>query len=290
MRFGIVPPIVHRNPRFDPPAWESEAGIDELASIAEVADRLGYEFISFPGHVAVPEAVTSVRGSVYWDPVATMGYIAARTERIRLCAYVVVLGYYHPLQIAKAYGTIDRLSNGRLILGVGVGSLEQEFGLLGRPFADRGRRADDALRALRASLSKRTPAYHGEFYDYEGFIVEPHAVQERVPIWVGGRSTRSLRRALELGDGWAPFRLSLDELGPMLAARRDEIVARGSGFDVVLPPDPPLDPLDRPDEAGETVRRYREAGATKLNLRLRHRSLGHYLEQLEAMMKAAGSV
>jgi probable F420-dependent oxidoreductase len=286
---GIVPPIVHRNPRFDPPAWESEAGIEELTAIARAADRLGYEFISFPGHVAVPEAVTSVRGSVYWDPVATMGYIAACTERIRLCAYVVVLGYYHPLQIAKSYGTIDRLSDGRLILGVGVGSLQQEFELLGRPFADRGRRADDAMRALRASLSRRTPAYHGEFYDYEGFIVEPHAVQERVPIWVGGRTGRSLRRALEVGDGWAPFRLTLEELAPLLADRRHEIEARGEGFDVVLPPDPPLDPLDKPAETAEVVARYRAAGATQLNVRLKHRSLSHYLEQLEAMMKVAGT-
>lgn len=283
MRFGIVPPIVHRNPRFDPPAWESEAGIEELATIAAAADRLGYDFISFPGHVAVPEGVTSVRGSVYWDPVATMGYIAARTERIRLCAYVVVLGYYHPLQIAKSYGTIDRLSGGRLILGVGVGSLRQEFELLGRAFADRGRRADDAIRALRASLSRRLPSYHGEFYAYDGFIVEPHAIQERVPIWVGGRTGRSLRRALALGDGWSPFRLTLDDLGPLLAAHRAGIESRGREFELVLPPEPPLDPLDDPDGCAETLRRYRAAGATRLNLRFRHRSLAHYLEQLEAM-------
>src|SRR5204863_9687211 len=105
-------------------------------------------------------------------------------------------------------------SGGRLILGTGVGSLEEEFAMLGKPFADRGARGDDALRALRASLGKRTPAYHGTYYDYEGFVVEPHALSERVPIWVGGRSRRSLRRALELADGWSPFRLQLDEIRP----------------------------------------------------------------------------
>src|SRR5207247_853599 len=137
------------------------------------------------------------------------------------CSYVVVLGYYHPLEICKSYGSVDRLSKGRLILGTGVGSLEQEFTLLGKPFDDRGLRADDSLRALRASLGRRSPVYHGDYYDYEGFVVEPHATSENVPIWVGGRTPRSLRRALELADGWSPFKLSIDELEPLLAQFRD---------------------------------------------------------------------
>jgi probable F420-dependent oxidoreductase len=282
MRFGLVPPIVHRNPRFSPPAWEAEAGPEDLALIAERADALGYDFLCFPGHVAIPETAGAVRGLVYWDPVATMSFVAARTTRIRLCAYVVVLGYHHPLAIAKTYGTVDRLSGGRLILGVGVGTLKEEFELLGVPFEDRGRRADDALRALRASLGRRTPVYHGEFYDFEGFVVEPHAVQERVPIWVGGRTRRSLRRALELADGWAPFRLAPEELRPMLEERRAAIEARGDGFDLVFPPDPPLDPLARPDETRARVAAYRALGATGLALRFVHRSRDHYLEQLDA--------
>src|SRR5438309_7702241 len=105
VRFGIVPPIVHRNPRFSPPQWEFDADIDDLTVIARAADSLGYDFMSFPGHVAIPESVGDVRGLVYWDPVATMSYIAAHTGHIKLLAYIVVLGYYHPLQIAKSYGT-----------------------------------------------------------------------------------------------------------------------------------------------------------------------------------------
>lgn len=281
MRFGLIPPLVHRNPRFDPPAWEETAEIDDLAAIAKRADDLGYDFMCFPGHVAIPQEVGAVRGLVYWDPVATMSYVAAHTTRIKLCAYVVVLGYYHPLQIAKSYGSVDRLSHGRVILGVGVGSLQQEFELLGAPFADRGERADDALKALRASLSKRTPEYHGTFYDYAGFVVEPHALQERVPIWVGGRSRRSLRRALELADGWSPFRLQLDELQPMLDERRAEIDARPR-FDLIFPPDPPLDPAGRPAESRSLIDAYTAAGATGLALRFVHRSREHYHDQIEA--------
>jgi alkanesulfonate monooxygenase SsuD/methylene tetrahydromethanopterin reductase-like flavin-dependent oxidoreductase (luciferase family) len=103
-----------------------------------------------------------------------------------------------------------------LILGVGVGSLREEFALLGAPFDGRGERADDAMRALRASLSQTEPSYHGTHYDFEGFLVEPRAVQRRVPLWVGGRTFRSWRRAVELGDGWAPFGLRMAELAAML--------------------------------------------------------------------------
>jgi alkanesulfonate monooxygenase SsuD/methylene tetrahydromethanopterin reductase-like flavin-dependent oxidoreductase (luciferase family) len=107
-----------------------------------------------------------------------------------------------------------------VILGVGVGSLREEFELLDASFDDRGPRADDAMRALRAALSKREPEYHGPYYDFSGFVVDPHACQARVPLWVGGRTARSLRRAVALGDGWAPFGLRTAELGEMLARAR----------------------------------------------------------------------
>jgi hypothetical protein len=158
--------------------------------------------------------------------------------------------------------------------------------MLGVPFEGRGARGDDALRALRAALSARVPSYHGEYYDFEGMVVDPHAVQEHVPIWIGGRTARSLRRALELADGWAPFGLTLDGLKPIIDAKRDEISARGEGFDVVLAPEPPLDPVGKPDETSKVIRDYAAAGATKLNLRFHHDSPKHYVEQLEAMTTA----
>ena len=191
------------------------------------------------------------------------------------------------MQIAKTYGTLDRISGGRLILALGVGSLETEFKLLDRPFEDRGARADDALRALRAALGVRVPTYHGEYYDFDGFVVEPHAVQGHVPIWIGGRTARSLRRALELGDGWAPFGLTLDKLTPIIDTKRDEIGARAAAFDLVLAPEPPLDPAGKPNETAEVVKSYAAAGATKLNLRFHHDSAAHYVEQLEAMSVCA---
>jgi probable F420-dependent oxidoreductase len=204
-------------------------------------------------------------------------YIAARTTRIRLATNVLVLGYHHPLEIAKRYGTLDCLSGGRLILGLGVGSLKEEFDLLDAPFADRGARADDAVRALRASLALREPSYSGPYYRFEGMVVEPCAVQESVPLWMGGRTRRSLRRAAALADGWVPFALTLDQAAAMLAD-----VKPGPGFEVVLSPERPLDAVDHPGDVESALDRLQQSGATLVNLTTVHHSLDHYLEQLHA--------
>jgi probable F420-dependent oxidoreductase len=226
----------------------------------------------------VPVEIAAVRGGRYYDPLAVFGALGALTSTIRFAAHVVVLGYHHPLALAKRYGTLDVVSGGRVILGVGVGSLEEEFALLGAPFADRGERADDAMRALRAALSEREPTYKGEYYEFDGFLVDPAAVQSHVPMWVGGRTFRSLRRAVELGDGWAPFGLRTAELGEMLT--RVDVPA---GFDVILQNEHPLDPLSEPDRVREQLERFRAIGATGVNARFVHHSRAHYCEQLAAL-------
>ncbi len=284
MRMGIITPVVTLNPRAHG-TWEEAAGLPELTALAEAADRLGYHHLTCSEHVAVPVEAAARRGSRYWDPLATLGYLAARTSRIRLATHVLVLGYHHPLEVAKRYGTLDVVSGGRLILGVGVGSLEEEFGLLDAPFADRGDRGDDALRALRASIGRRQPSYRGRYYAYEGFVVDPPATRTDVPLWIGGRSARSLRRAIELADGWAPFSVPADQIGAWLAAARETEAwaARRQPLEVVLYPDPVVDPAGDPDATTDLVGRYVDAGATILNLRFRARSVEHCLEQLEAM-------
>jgi probable F420-dependent oxidoreductase len=290
VRLGIVTPVVNLNPRFDSAEWEQRGGIDDIVEISVAAERLGYQWVSCPEHIAIPRSMAATRGGRYWDPLTTLSFVAASTDTIGLLTHVVVLGYHHPLEVVKRYGTLDVASGGRVILGVGVGSLEREFELLGAPFAGRGARADDALRAIRASFSQRMPSYAGTHFEYSGFVVEPSGIQERVRIWVGGRTRRSLRRAIELGDGWIPFGLSLGELGTMLSD--DAVVAaqdaREQVLDVVLAPDPPLDPLGDPVGAAAAVRDYAAVGATALAVRFRHDSKSQYLEQLEAMMGVAG--
>lgn len=290
MRYGIITPIVILNPRVVN-AWERDAGVDELVAVAEAADRLGYHHLTASNHVAIPHSASERRGRRYWDPAVTLGLVAGRTARIRLATYVLVLGYHHPLEIVKRYGTLDVASKGRLILGLGVGSLEEEFRLLGRPFADRGARAADAIRAIRACLGVREPQYHGTHYAFAGITVDPTALQRRVPIWIGGRTGRSLRRALELDcDGWVPFALAPEEVGEMLRRARETPAwrERARPLEVGLAPEPPLDPLGDPSRARHEIERHRACGATVLNVRFASRSLEHHLEQMAAFVEVAG--
>jgi probable F420-dependent oxidoreductase len=284
MRFGLTTPILTLVPRAHA-EWERSAGPADLRAIAQAADRLGYAHVSCSEHVAIPTVVAQTRGGRYYDPAATLGFVAAITSRIRLLTHVLVMPYHHPLSLAKGYGTLDRLSGGRVILGIGIGSLRSEFDLLGVDFDGRGPRYEDALRALRASLSTGRPEYHGRYYDFADLIVDPCALQQHVPIWIGGRSPRSLRRALELADGWDPFGLDATQLEALLRRARDwpQWRDRAMPFDVVLSParSLALDDAAQVDASRALVVEYHRIGATCLNLRFRHRSSSHYIEILE---------
>lgn len=284
MKVGIASPVVTQVPGVHS-EWERTAGIEELGIIAETADRLGFHHLTCSEHVGIPRETAAQRGATYWDPLPTFGYLAARTSRIRLATHVLVLGYHHPLAIAKRYGTLDRISGGRLVLGLGVGSLQEEFALLEAQFEQRGSRADDAMAALRASLSHREPEYHGEHYDFAEFVVEPHAVQQQVPMWVGGRTLRSLRRAATHGDGWVPFGLDRTQLRDMLTK-----VDLPENFEVVLSTGRALDPATDPDQAKRALVRLRETGATLVSAQLRADSVEHYCTQLEALANVTANL
>lgn len=277
MKLAIVTPVLTMLPGAHA-RWEETGTIDDVAHIAEAADKLGYDHLTCSEHIGVPAAEAPRRGATYWDPLATFGYLAARTERIRFATNVLVLGYHHPLEITKRYGTLDVVSGGRLVLGVGVGTLREEFDLLDAPFDDRGERADDALRALRASLSSKEPSYDGPHYSFSGLVVDPCAVQDRVPIWIGGRTRRSLRRAVELADGWTPFAVTPAQVRDWLSG-----MDVPNDFEVILPPARALDPMESPQETTDELGLLADAGATVVKASLVHHSLEHYLDQLAAL-------
>jgi probable F420-dependent oxidoreductase len=282
LKLGILTPVV-TNVGGAPLTWEKNATIEDIGRVAETADRLGYHHLTCSEHIGIPSSEAARRGSRYWDPLATFGYVSARTRQIRLVTFTVVLGYHHPLAIVKRYGTLDHVSGGRVILGVGVGTLKEEFDLLGVPFDDRGARADDALRALRAALPTNEPVYEGEYYSFGGLTVDPCALQPHMPIWIGGRTRRSLRRAVALADGWCPFNVSIATAAEWLQAW--ELPA---GFEVVLPADQPLDPVQEPALTEDTLQTMAAAGATTLSAIFIHRSLEHYLELIHALAELHG--
>jgi probable F420-dependent oxidoreductase len=282
LKLGIATPVV-TNVAGAPLTWEQNASIEDIGRVAETADRLGYHHLTCSEHIGIPSAEAARRGSRYWDPLATLGYVSARTRHIRLVTMTLVLGYHHPLAIVKRYGTLDHVSGGRVILGVGVGSLKEEFDLLQAPFDDRGARGDDALRALRAALPSNEPVYEGEFFAFGGLTVDPCALQAHMPIWVGGRTRRSLRRAVTLADGWCPFNVSVETSREWLQAH--DLPA---GFEVVLPAERPLDPVKEPERTRETLQTMAAAGTTTVSARFVHHSLEHYLEQIHALAELHG--
>ncbi len=282
---GISTPVVLDIPGRSA-AWEQTAGIEEIARIAEVGDRLGFDHLTCSEHVALGERSASTmlkggRGTRYWDPLATLSYVAARTTRIRLCTSVIVLGYHHPLALAKRYGTLDRISGGRVVLGVGVGTAREEFELLGASFTDRGRRADESIAALRAALGQRMPEFEGKYFQFADLVVDPYAMQDRMPIWVGGVSDAALRRATRFGDGWIPAAVTAAQLRDRLR----ECEPAATEFDVVAGTAQELDPSSSPQRAEEVIGELGAAGATIVQPRLRHRSLTEYLEQLDALSR-----
>ncbi|WP_067837590.1 TIGR03619 family F420-dependent LLM class oxidoreductase [Nocardia lijiangensis] len=268
MRIGLSAPVVTAVPGMAS-AWEAAAGPDELGEVVSCADELGFDHITCSEHVAVPVDAAATRGGTYWDPLATLSFLAARSRSIRLVTSVIVLPYHRPLEIAKRYGTLDRLSRGRVVLGVGVGSLREEFELLGAPWEDRGAVTDARMRELRAVWGRP---------EVDGMIVSPSATRDHVPLWVGGRTRRSLRRAVELGDGWMPFGLSAEQIETMLGD-----VELPAGLDIVLGTGRPLDPLGDPHTAERVLHRLHDAGATAVTCAIRATSAAHYCDQLAAL-------
>lgn len=188
---------------------------DQLVEVAVEAERLGFDGISFPDHVVYPVGHATpypyrADGATPWDehgdwpdPLVMAGAIAARTTTLELLTGIFLLPLRHPLLTAKALATIDVLSGSRMILGIGVGWMQEEFDALGVDFAARGRRTDEAIDVMRKVWSGERVAHEGEFFRFDELTMRP-APARPVPIYVGGASGPALRRAARAGDGFLP--------------------------------------------------------------------------------------
>ena len=268
MQLSVGTPVVSMLPGVARRVGETGT-IEDVARIAETADRLGYHHLTCSEHIGVPADQAGRRGARYWDPLATFGYLAARTERIRLATAVLVLGYHHPLEIAKRYGTLDLVSGGRVVLGVGVGTLKEEFDLLGAPFDDRGQRGDDALRALRASLSQREPSVPRRVLRLRRTGRRPvRRPAARAPL--GGRADAALAAA-----GGDPGRRvdALRRSRPQQAKEWLDQVELPADFTVGLGPTAPFDPIREPGATADALGELAAAGVTIASARFVHHSL-----------------
>jgi probable F420-dependent oxidoreductase len=226
MKFGLR--YINTGPYTDP------ARAIELVQAGEEA---GFESAWTVDHVVVPEGYESIypynssgrmadgaNDTPLPDPLIFMAYLAAATSRIKLATGILILPQRNPVVTAKQVATLDHLSGGRILLGIGVGWLEEEFNVLEAPFAERGRRTDEYVAAMRELWSSPLPSFDGEFVKFREVHCRPQPVNGSVPIIVGGHSKAAARRAGRLGDGFFPAR---DASAPLFDIVRQSAAEHG---------------------------------------------------------------
>jgi probable F420-dependent oxidoreductase len=233
-----------------------EAGVESLWTVEHVVIPVGYQSI-YPynpsGKIPGPENIPIP------DPLISLTFAAAVTKKIRLATGILILPQRHPLYVAKEVATLDVLSGGRVILGIGVGWLAEEFEALGIPFEERAARTAEAVRALRSLWKPEPEAFAGKFYRWPPLESHPKPLQAGgVPIVVGGHTTLAARRAARYGDGFFPGVAEADKLAAIIQTLRDECKRLGR----------------RPEEieitAGrgavdlDSVKRYQDLGVSRI--------------------------
>lgn len=199
-----------------------------LVDLAVRAEELGIDSVWVHDHVFnVGHVFDRIGGKPYYEPLTLLSFVAARTQRVRLGTSVLVLPYHNAVRLAKTAATLDVLSGGRLIMGVGVGLIEKEMRAMGSPYAERGAFADESIAVMRALWSQDDPKFAGKYYQFDGMKFSPKPRQTPIPIVIGGVSRAAIRRAARLGDGWQPLGLSPEALGQGIAQLRAEAQACG---------------------------------------------------------------
>jgi len=265
--FGIALPGVQRIPgRAEP--WERDVDGRAIVRVARAAEAAGCSWVSCSDHPLVPASRASVMGEVWFDAGSTLAFVAGATEGIRLLAHVLVAPYRHPLLVAKQWGTLDLLSGGRVVLGVGAGHVKPEFRILGAEYERRGVVTDETIMAVAAAWTETPASFEGTAIRFRDVVVAPMPAQRpRPPIWVGGNSAAAVRRDVDTLRGLAErFRELRCEAG------------RPEPGEVVVPVGIPDDV-----DAGalhDRVARWIDAGATGIHLGVRARSLEHFVERV----------
>lgn len=257
MKFGLVG--INMGPCSTPGA---------VARVAQAAEVAGFESVWAGEHVVLPEPQVppSPLPATFpmLDPTVAFAFIAGQTKTIRLGTGIIILPQRNPLVLAKELASLDVLSHGRLIFGVGIGYLKPEFDALGIPFEDKGPRTMEYVQAMRAIWSQPQPAYHGKFVSFSGVQALPRPVQKpHPPIVFGGMTSFAFRRAVSHGNGWYGFALDLDGTKKCLAGlqearQRSERPQELGELEISIGPSVRLDL--------ETVKRFADLGVQRLIL------------------------
>ena len=235
------------------PSRGDMASPENLRTLAQRAESLGFDSVWVSDHIILPRKVDSFYPYAadgvatfrpdedYYDPLATLNFLAGCTQKIRLGTHVLILPYRNPVLTAKMLSTLDVLSGGRVILGAGVGWMEEEFQALGLDtYAQRGAVTDEYIQLFKELWTKDNPEFHGEHYQLSESGFKPKPVQKpHPPIWIGGHTNPAIRRAAKYGDGWMPIGLrppailEPEELAEKIARLRRLTVRAGRPEDAV---------------------------------------------------------
>ncbi|MEU7065301.1 LLM class F420-dependent oxidoreductase [Streptomyces sp. NPDC046161] len=295
LAYGMQLPVQSQSTLYAEP-WEAAATAADLTEVARAADRAGFGYLATCDHVAIPRRLAGPMGTVWYDPVATLAYLAGITEHVRLLSHVAIVGLRHPLATAKQYATLDHLSGGRLILGVGAGHVREEFEVLGVDFGRRGAVLDETLDALRAALGpEEYPEFEGERFSFKDLGQLPRPAQARIPVWVGGSSPAAVRRAAVRGDGWLPQGDPRDELPAQIARIRqlreaagvDGPLEIGAITEALYVGEPAWDTgrrtlTGKAEALAESLRAYRALGVDQIQVRFRSRDRAELTDQITA--------
>ncbi|WP_319436308.1 TIGR03619 family F420-dependent LLM class oxidoreductase [Mycobacterium sp. RTGN5] len=214
--------------------WEAAVTGADQARMVKCADQWGYDMVAVPEHFIIPNDHVELSGPHYLHSTVAQAYIAGATERIRVNSCITVLPLQHPVVLAKALATADWMSTGRMMVTFGVGWLKPEFDVLGVPFHERGRIADEYLAAIVELWTSATPRFDGKYVQFDDVAFEPKPIQKpHLPIWIGGDADAALRRAAKYASGWWSFLTPPDQLAERVDFIKSQPTYDGRPFDVV---------------------------------------------------------
>jgi probable F420-dependent oxidoreductase len=271
------------------------AGPEAIVAFAQKAEQLGFHSLWMTDHIALPVDVRTrypyrADGKFFWPPetpyldtVLTLAWAAAATERIQVGTSVLIAGWHHPVNTAKALATLDVLNGGRTICGIGTGWMREQFEILGAPFETRGARTTEYIRLLKHLWSADEIDFQGEHFQFSGFKLYPKpARQPSIPIWCGGKSEGVLRRVAAVADGWHPLYITPEELETKLGRLAGYLAEHGRGLDELTLSARPVDQATL-DEA--TIDRYAGLGVELLiaDTSFEHDSLAGVLDEVSRL-------
>jgi probable F420-dependent oxidoreductase len=232
MKFAFALPNTVRVKALTQP-WElNVTGADQTLMVKR-AEELDFDMIPIPEHFIVPNSHVELSGPHYFHSTVAQAYIAGATQRIRVNSLVTLLPLQHPVIMAKALSTADWMSSGRITVTFGVGWDAEEFKVLGVPFHERGRIADEYLAAIIELWTNDSPKFEGKYVAFKDLAFEPKPLQKpHLPIWIGGDAEPALKRAARYASGWSPFLTKPEDIPAKLDFIKSQPTYDGRAFDV----------------------------------------------------------